>query len=122
MDERQKSPLHLLADQVDPPTVLFLLGQERVILEMLHLARMHMARILKIKETEIKMRVTAEGGRLHPTFEVDQAVSGQWEVEYIQGVIREVWEGWARDQLHERLRGIYESRAGCGGSTPQAKA
>jgi hypothetical protein len=95
------------------PGVLFLLSQERVILEMLQLAKLHMAKILKLEETKIRVAVEVSEGKLYPKFEVDQAVSGQWEVEYVQGVIREVWEGWAREQMNERLRGLYEERIGC---------
>jgi hypothetical protein len=103
------------------PGVLFLLNQERVILEMLQLARMHMAKILKLDENKVRVSVEVSEGRLHPKFEVDQAVSGQWEVEYVQGVIREVWEGWARDQLNERLRGLREERIGCARRPQEAK-
>jgi hypothetical protein len=92
------------------PSVVFLLNRERVLGEMATLAKMHIAELLDVKVEQVTCDLELRGGKIIPTFNVDAPQAGALEAQYIQKGIAEVWLGWAKRELVDRLRGLGEVR------------
>lgn len=91
--------------------VVFLLNAERVLAEVAELAKLHISEILKVEPTAVTCSLElAKGGKVIPTFNVEAPEAGAWEKDYIQKAIAEVWLGWAKQELVDRLSGLSEVR------------
>lgn len=93
------------------PAVIFLLNPERVLAEIAELAKLHISEILKVESTAVTVDLElVPGGKVIPTFNVDVPNVGALEKQFVQKGIAEVWLGWAKQELVDRLRGLREVR------------
>lgn len=109
---KPKKPTKAKVQKLQPKTaVVFLLNAERVLAEIAELAKLHISEILKVEPTAVTCSLElAKGGKVIPTFNVDAPDAGAWEKKYIQEGIAEVWLGWAKQELVDRLSGLSEVR------------
>ena len=93
--------------------MIFLLNHERVLAEVAELARLHISGMLKVEPQVVAVQLElAPGGRIRPQFDVAVPPdAGALEKKFIQQAIAEVWLGWAKQELIDRLRGLNEVRA-----------
>ena len=91
--------------------MIFLLNSERVLAEVAELARCHISEILRVKPEVVSVKLElAPGGKIIPEFNVEMPQVGALEREYVQQGIKEVWLGWAKRELIERLAGLSDVR------------
>lgn len=91
--------------------MIFLLNNERVLAEVAELARCHISEILRVKPEVVSVKLElAPGGKIIPEFNVGVPEVGALERTYIQQGIEEVWLGWAKRELLERLAGLIDIR------------
>ena len=90
---------------------VFLLNGERVLSEIAELAKLHIAKLLDVDPRQVTARLELERGKVIPTFDVDMPQAGALERQYIQSAIVEVWLGWAKRELVDRLSGLGDARS-----------
>lgn len=95
------------------PVVMIPALVETVVMEMLQLSRLHMVGALRIPEQDIQVKLTLADGKLFPEFSLSTPPGTQFEAEHVRQVMSEIWDGWGRDELTARLRGLREERLGC---------
>ena len=90
---------------------MFLLNNECVLAEIAELAKLHISGLLELKPEAVTSEIgLAPGGKVIPTFNVNVSDAGPIERKYVEQAIAEVWLGWAKRELTERLIGIREVR------------
>jgi hypothetical protein len=96
--------------------VIFLLNRERVLLEVVELARLKIAALLKLPGPAVSARIELKAGRLSPVFEVASDMArGLSEVD-VREAIASVREG-TRAELTTRLEGLQITRQQMGASS-----
>lgn len=95
--------------------MIFLLNPERVLTEVAEVARCHIAELTSVSPDRVDFRLEFDpsGKRVVPSISV--APDGDptaLEMQMIQGAIRDVWLGWAKQALVERLNGLAVRRDG----------
>lgn len=91
--------------------MIFLLNNERVLAEVAELARCRISEILRVEPKNVSVKLElAPGGKIIPEFNVEVPHVGSLERVYIQQGIEEVWLGWAKRELLERLAGLSDRR------------
>jgi len=92
--------------------MVFLLNRERVLTEMAELSRLHISGLLSVDPSAVtaSFELRPEDSTVVPEFNVSTPTSGALEVEYVKQAIAEVWNGWAKQELIDRLNGLAEMR------------
>lgn len=92
--------------------LVFLLNHERVLGEIAELAKLHISGLLGVEFDQVAVEwELAAGGKVTSTFSVQlPSDAGAIEKQYVQKGIAEVWLGWAKRELIDRLRGLGEVR------------
>ncbi len=90
--------------------MIFLLNRERVLSEVMELARLRIAGALKVDPDKVEAKVEVDGAKLMPNFSADVETSGALEVDYLQKTMADTWLTVAKPQLVERLAGLSEGR------------
>ena len=83
----------------------FLLNTERVLLEVVELARLRISRELGLPPEKVSVRLSLEGGKVAPCFDVDSDIS---ELE-VQSAIKTIW-GQLLKELSTRINGLGDRR------------
>lgn len=109
---RPKKPTKAQLAKLNPQApVVFLLNGERVLTEIAELAKLHIAGLLEVEPEAVKATLElGPGGKVIPEFNVEMPNAGAIERQYIQKGIAEVWLGWCKQELADRLRGLSEVR------------
>lgn len=90
--------------------MIFLLNRERILMEMLELAKLKISGKLKIPESEIVAGVTlTKDNKLAPEFKINSAIEANDKI-YAE-VITNEW-GVLRGELEARLAGLESNRYG----------
>lgn len=94
--------------------MILLLNNERVLAELVELAKRHISALLGVNPEAVSVEIElAPGGVVRPQFQYQAPDdAGALEKEYIQQCMAEVWLGWAKAELIDRLRGLKEVRHG----------
>jgi len=91
--------------------MLFLLNQERVLAEVMELAKKKISGILKVDENEMRVWLDWKNGVIQPNFQV--VASGvEDEKDEVTKVMADVWLNKLKPELIQRLRGLSELRYG----------
>jgi len=93
--------------------MIFLLNNERVLLEIMELARLRIAQESGIAQAQVEARLEVKGRKITPTFRLEGEIAGALEKSYTEQLMRDVWRG-VQIEMIERLRGLLEVRYGCG--------
>ena len=83
----------------------FLLNTERVLLEVMELARLRISNELGLPPEKVSVRFSLEGGKVVPFFDVDSDIS---ELE-VQSAIKAIW-GQLLKELSTRINGLGDRR------------
>lgn len=89
--------------------MIFLWNGQRVLSEVVELARLKISKKSGLPMSRIKVRIEASAGGLNPIFDVD--AKGEEEEEALEAV-KQVWAD-VYPKLIERLKGMGEKRHGC---------
>lgn len=98
--------------------MIFLWNRERVLSEVLELARLRISEKLDLPVELVQVHLKLEDDRLKPGFTVDTASLSDWKYSQIQDVLRSAWTG-VQGILGTRLKSLHERRYGYG---PQKEA
>ncbi len=109
---KQKKPTKAEIAKATPrPPLVFLLNRERVLAELAELAKLHISGLLEVEPKAVTAKLElAPGGKVIPEFKVDIPTAGAIETEFIRKGIAEVWLGWCKKELVDRLGGLNEVR------------
>jgi hypothetical protein len=92
--------------------MIFLLNTERVLLEIMELARLRISQESGVALDQIEARLEAIEHKIIPTFKLAGEIAGALEKSYTEQLMRDVWRG-VQIEMVERLRGLLEVRHGC---------
>lgn len=92
--------------------MIFLLNNERVLSEVLELARLKISGILSVRPDEVLAELEVADGKLRPKFQLKLDNPGALEKEYIQKCMADVWLNLVKPELASRLMGLSEVRYG----------
>ena len=93
--------------------MIFLWNKERVLSEILELARLRISAQLEIPVAAIGVKLQLEGDSVKPAFSVAVNDIPDIEPEQLQSTMSEVWRG-LRGELIKRLASVEVRRYGCG--------
>ena len=99
--------------------MIFLLNRERVVAEVLELARRLIASRAKLDLNVVEVSCGWKEDRIVPTFAIKVKPEGALEAKWYQEAISETWAG-VRPELYRRLQGLSEVRYGSGAWFRQA--
>jgi hypothetical protein len=88
--------------------LIFLLNNERVILEMMSLARFKLAQMLGIEPNLIKAEVGIEDGRLLPHFDISNLADTTKE--QLEPFFADIWINQIKPEFERRMQGLTEVR------------
>ena len=86
-----------------------LLNKERVAAEVMELARIKIAVMLKVPIEEVAARWEHKDGKMVPAFDVDPAKIKDMSEDAIRQSMGAVWR-WLKDSLAERLADLEQTR------------
>jgi len=100
-------------------TMIFLINEERVVAEVLELARLKISGILGVKPDDVEATVEVKDGRIRPNFNLRIASDKKFEVAFVQRTMAAVWQEEIKPELVARLRGLTEGRYGFEKAAPE---
>lgn len=90
--------------------MVFLWNKERVLGELMVLARFLIGEALGVDPKFVVARVTLDGDRVIPEFSVDSTVVPVAKLHSVSPVIRDIWQGRLRQQLNARMSSVQMTR------------
>jgi len=89
--------------------MIFLLNRERVIMEVLEIARFKISKALGVSPRDVKTRVEIQNGKLSPVFDVAKGNLNATEDE-VREAVASIYAG-ITTELAERLEGLQSTRS-----------
>jgi hypothetical protein len=96
--------------------MIFLLNRERVLLEVIQLARLKIASLLNVPAQAVAARMELKAGMVSPVFEVSPDETKEFSEEAVRNAIASVYDR-VMDECATRLDGLQMTRAQIGVST-----
>ena len=89
--------------------MIVLLNKERVVYEVVELARLKMAGIMRVPSSAVEAKIELKGGLLSPTFAIDREQAKGLKSEQMRDVMSTVYTN-LKAELKSRLNGLEERR------------
>jgi len=89
--------------------MIFLINHERVLLEMLELAKHKISEILEVELNDVKAILEVVDNRIKPYFDVQLSTTQSFEKAFVERAIAGVWTEVKRE-LVKRLAGLKDRR------------